>query len=81
MIVELTGMRLSSENGAFANIFDGLGTMRVCVVPSMRNIMALPKAYGDRIIRGIGGQRADDFLNGNFGGTLPNTAVITSESA
>jgi len=89
MIVELTNMRMFNEVGAVANIFDGqnvnvfdgLGTMKACVVPSMRNIIALPKAYGDRIIRGMGARRADGMINGKFNGTLTNTAVVTPESA
>lgn len=81
MIVKLTEMHLSNEHGAVANIFDKLGTMYVCVVPSMRNIMALPKQYGNRMIKGMGAKRADDLINGKFNGTLTNTAVITPESA
>ena len=89
MIVELTEMQLFNEAGTVANIFDGpkvnildgLGPMKVCIVPSMRNIMALPKAYGDRILRGMRARRADEMINGKFGGTLPNTAVVTPESA
>jgi hypothetical protein len=89
MIVELTKMRLFNETGTVAdvfdgqdvNIFDGLGPMQVCVVPSMRNIMALPKAYGDRIIRGMRTKRADGMINGKYNGTLTNTAVVTPQKA
>ncbi|KAF9693370.1 hypothetical protein EKO04_008823 [Ascochyta lentis] len=81
MVVELSEMKLASESGALANIFEGLGAIKACVVPSMRNIMALHKPYGDRIIKGLGGIRADGGINGKFGGVLSNTAVISPETA
>lgn len=81
MIVELTEMKLASESGDIANIFEGLGTIEVCIVPSMRNIMAMHKPYGDRIIKGLGGIRADGGIAGTLGGMLTPTVAITAESA
>ena len=81
MIVEMTGMKLASEGGDIANIFEGLGAIKVCIVPSMRNIMALDKPYGDRIIKGLGEIRADAGINGMLGGMLTPTVAITTESA
>ncbi|KAJ4406535.1 hypothetical protein N0V91_004477 [Didymella pomorum] len=83
MIVELTKMRLFNETGTVAdvfdgqdvNIFDGLGPMQVCVVPSMRNIMALPKAYGDRIIR-VTPQKARATFRGNLSITIEDTITV-----
>lgn len=81
MIIEMTDMKLASESGDVANIFEGLGALQVCIVPSMRNIMALHKPYGDRLIRALGGIRADGGMNGMLGGMLSPTVAITTESA
>ena len=85
MLVKLTAMRLSEESGAVSDIFRGLGPLDACIVPSMRNIIALPDKYGDKIIKGMRAKRADDHdgqrSNGRFKGILANTAVITPESA
>jgi hypothetical protein len=81
MIVELTEMKLTSESGDMASIFEGLGAIEVCIVPSMRNIMSLHDSYGDRIIKGLGGIRADGGINGMLGGMLSPTVAITTESA
>lgn len=81
MIVKVTEMSLISETGEMADIFEGLGAIDVCIVSSMRNIMALHEPYGDRIIKGLGAIRADGGTNGLLGGLLTPTAVITTESA
>ncbi|KAJ4313492.1 hypothetical protein N0V94_006930 [Neodidymelliopsis sp. IMI 364377] len=81
MIVKLMDLSLTGEDGTVLSIFDGLSALSACVVPSMRNIMALPKQYGDRIINGMGGKRLDNGTNGYFNGLLTNTVVITPESA
>jgi hypothetical protein len=81
MVVKMTELNLIAEDGTVMSIFDGLSALSACVVPSMRNIMALPKQYGDRIINGVGGKRLDNGTNGYFNGLLTNTVVITPESA
>ncbi|XPS90736.1 hypothetical protein M3J09_000169 [Ascochyta lentis] len=81
MMVRLTAIHLSSESGTVANIFDGLEPLDACLEFTMRNIMALPFNYGDRIIKGMGAERADEHNNGRYGGVLANTAVVTPNSA
>ncbi|KAF3051824.1 hypothetical protein E8E11_005667 [Didymella keratinophila] len=81
LVVTLTAMNLRSEVGAAANIFDGLGPLDACIVPSMSNIMALPKDYGDKLLASMGAVRADHDRNGELGGMLQNTAVIEPQSA
>ena len=84
MIVQLTGMSLSSEDGTLVDILDGLGTLNACVVPSMRSIMALPKDYGDKLISSMGGERSDNGTNhvgSNGERLLPQTAFISPDSA
>lgn len=71
----------SCKGSAVANIFKGLGSLKACVVPSIRSIMALPYQYGDGIIEGTGRKRADEHNNGRYKAVLTNTAVITTESA
>lgn len=88
MIIEVTEMKLNNKDGAVVDILDGLGILNVCVVPSLRAVMAIPKAYGEKLITSMGAIRSDNGTNvaGTSSSTagprlLPNTPMIDPDSA
>jgi hypothetical protein len=63
MIVEVTHMRLNHQEGPTVDLLDGLGALNVCVIPSLRAIMAVPGAYGEKLIASMGAVRLDNGTN------------------
>jgi hypothetical protein len=63
MIVEVTHMRLNHQDGPTVDLLDGLGALNVCVIPSLRAVMAVPGAYGEKLIASMGAVRLDNGTN------------------
>ncbi|KAF3000783.1 hypothetical protein E8E13_005448 [Curvularia kusanoi] len=84
MIVEVTGLSLNHEGGHTDNLLEDLGSLKVCIVPTLRAVMQLPKAYGDGLIAKMGAVRLDNGTN-VYGATsprlLPYTPLLDPDSA
>ena len=86
MIVEVTHMKLAHQDGPTVDLLDGLGTLNVCVIPSLRAVMAVPRAYGEKLIASMGAVRLDKGTN-IAGSTksglrlLPDTPILEPDSA
>ncbi|KAG9200697.1 hypothetical protein G6514_006716 [Epicoccum nigrum] len=63
MIVEVTHMKLNHEDGSIVDLLDGLGALNVCVIPALRAVMAVPRAYGEKLIASMGAVRMDNGKN------------------
>jgi hypothetical protein len=86
MIVEVTHMRLNHEDGSIVDLLDGLGALNVCVIPALRAVMAVPRAYGEKLIASMGAVRMDNGKNlapsTKYGLRLmPNTPLLEPDSA
>lgn len=86
MIVEVTHMRLNHQDGPTVDLLDGLGSLNVCVIPSLRGIMAVPREYGEKLIASMGAVRLDNGTN-IAGSTksglrlLPYSPILEPDSA
>lgn len=87
MIVEVTDMKLNNQDGSMVDLLEGLGLLNVCIVPSLRAVMAIPRAYGEKLIESMGAVRLDNGTNmagstTNTGGRLmPHTPILEPDSA
>lgn len=63
MMVDLTEMKLNNQNGTVIDLLAGFGILHVCVVPSLRAVMAIPRDYGRKLIDSMGGRRSDNETN------------------
>lgn len=86
MIVEVTHMRLNHQDGTIVDLLDGLGALNVCVIPSLRAVMAVPREYGEKLIESMGAVRLDNGTN--YSGStksglrlLPYTPILEPDSA
>jgi hypothetical protein len=86
MIVEVTHMRLNHQEGPTIDLLDGLGALNVCVIPSLRAVMAVPREYGEKLIASMGAVRLDKGKN-IAGSTksglrlLPYSPILEPDSA
>ena len=86
MIVEVSHMKLHHQDGPAVDLLDGLGALNVCVIPSLSAVMAVPRAYGEKLIASMDAVRLDNGKN-DRGSTkyglrlLPYSPILEPDSA
>jgi hypothetical protein len=55
----VTDLRSNIQDGPVINVPDGFGVLYLCVVPSLRAVIAIPGAYREKLIESIGGTGSD----------------------